>query len=152
MDAPIHFLLVGNAIDSEHVRKLVAASPKAACFHLFGHRTDVMSIVASVDCTVLPATKREGLPKRLSSPWCRNRADRDGDRRSAELVEDGISGLVVPPGNPRALADAILRLYSNREETRLMGARARERIGNRFRLEDSVTSHLQLYGQLLDRT
>ena len=64
---------------------------------------------------------------------------------SAELVEDGVSGLVVPPGDAEALADAVLRLYRDPEANRRMGSRARERIGERFRLEDSVSAHLALF-------
>lgn len=46
-----------------------------------------------------------------------------------EFIKDGESGLVVEP-DPRALAEALDRLYTNREETRRMGLHAKERIAS----------------------
>ncbi|MEO8223818.1 MAG: glycosyltransferase, partial [Gammaproteobacteria bacterium] len=71
---------------------------------------------------------------------------------SAELVEDGVSGLVVPPGNAAALAAAILRLQRDPAANRAMGARARARIGARFQIEDSVSAHLALFQELAGHT
>ncbi|MEO8444704.1 MAG: glycosyltransferase, partial [Gammaproteobacteria bacterium] len=71
---------------------------------------------------------------------------------SAELVEDGVSGLVVPPGDAEVLAAALLRLQRDPTANRAMGARARERIGARFRLEDSVSAHLALFQELAGHT
>lgn len=47
---------------------------------------------------------------------------------NVELVESGASGLVVPAKNPKALADAILKLYQNPELCRQFGQKSKERI------------------------
>lgn len=149
-DAPFHFLLIGLGMDGEEVRKLVRASARSGSFHLFGHRTDVMSIAAACQATVLPAVRREGLPKTVIESMVLGVTPvvtRTGG--SPELVEDGVSGLVVPTGDARALAQALLRLYRDPQENARMGKRARERIGRVFRLEDSVRAHLQLYQELV---
>jgi glycosyltransferase involved in cell wall biosynthesis len=148
-DAPIHLLLIGQDMDGPEVARLIAASPRAERIHAFGHRTDVMSIVASCQATVLAATRREGLPKTVIESMVVEVTPivtRTGG--SPELVEDGVSGLVVPPGDARALADAILTLYRDPERNRRMGVAARRRIGERFRIEDSIRAHVALYREV----
>ena len=62
-NAPIHFLLVGRGTDHPRLRKRLAASPFRDRFHFPGFRKDACSLMAACDCSVLPSTKREGLPK-----------------------------------------------------------------------------------------
>src|SRR5205814_2215293 len=62
-----------------------------------------------------------------------------------EVVEDGVSGLLVPPGDVPALAGAIVRLLRDRELCRELGANARERAANRFLLEEHFGANLDLY-------
>ena len=69
---------------------------------------------------------------------------------SAELVASGESGLVVPPGDPGALAEAILRLYEDPAEARRMGARARQRIENEFGIRQTIDKTLQVYRRALE--
>jgi len=111
-----------------------------------------LSLVAACDATVLPAIKREGLPKTVIESMALGVAPivtRTGG--SPELVVDGVSGLVVPPGDAAALAAAISRLAADPGLARAMGRAARERIAGHFRLEDSIGEHLRLYQELLGR-
>lgn len=152
-EAGIHILLIGSGMDNEELTRRVAASPRPELVHRLGFRTDVMSIVAACDATVLPAVRREGLPKTVIESMVLEVTPivtRTGG--SPELVEDGVSGVVVPPGDPEALAAAMLRLAGNPAENRAMGQRARERIGARFRIEDSVRQHVELFRELATRS
>ncbi len=143
---PIHFLLIGRGMDQEPIRGLVAASPLREQIHLLGFRENVLGIVAACQASVLPTTKREGLPKTVIESMVHGVTPVvTTSGGSAELIEDGVSGLVVPPGDAPALAQAILRLHSDPEANRRMGMRARERIGTSFRLEDSVSAHKMLF-------
>ncbi len=146
---PIHFLLIGRDMDQEPIRGLVAASPLRDQIHLVGFRENVLGIVASCQASVLPATKREGLPKTVIESMVHGVTPIvTTTGGSAELVEDGVSGLVVPPGDAQALANAVLKLYRDPAANQRMGAQSRERIGARFRLEDSVSAHLALFQEL----
>lgn len=149
-DVNVHFLFIGSGMDQEPMRSLAAASPRSLSLHLYSHRAHVLEIVAACKAAVLPATKREGLPKTVIEAMVHAVTPIvTTTGGSAELVEDGVSGLVVPPGDARALADAILRLYRNPEENRRMGVLARQRIGERFRLDTAVTAYLKVYKQLV---
>lgn len=148
-DAPIHLLLVGRGMDGLEVAQLIAASASPERIHAFGHRTDAMSIVAGSQATVLAAVRREGLPKTVIESMVLEVTPivtRTGG--SPELVEDGVSGLIVPPGDARALANAILQLFRDPASNRRMAVAARRRIGEHFRVEDSVRAHVDLYREL----
>jgi glycosyltransferase involved in cell wall biosynthesis len=68
-----------------------------------------------------------------------------------EIVADGDTGLLVPPGNPTALAEAIASLLSDPARARAMGARGRQRVRERFLVETAVQRHQKLYESLLAR-
>ncbi|MDW8052862.1 MAG: glycosyltransferase family 4 protein, partial [Armatimonadota bacterium] len=70
----------------------------------------------------------------------------------AEVVRDGETGFLVPPSNPEALADAMLRLMALPEaERRAMGQAGRMHTMANFDLEKVVDKWEQLYLQLLER-
>ncbi|HON11814.1 MAG TPA: glycosyltransferase, partial [Chitinispirillaceae bacterium] len=64
--------------------------------------------------------------------------------------EDGVTGILVPLGDSRMMADAIIKLISNNELARQMGQNGRKRAFSNFH-PSSFTSKLQiLYRQLYD--
>jgi len=54
---------------------------------------------------------------------------------NAEAVQDGITGLLVPPESPEALATAIVRLISDRSKAKAMGESGRRLVAQRFTIE-----------------
>jgi glycosyltransferase involved in cell wall biosynthesis len=69
-----------------------------------------------------------------------------------ELVEDGRSGYLLPPGATDAWCDAIVGLLEDREKCRQMGRAARERIVRHFDIRSSVERLTSLYDSLLGLT
>jgi len=63
-------------------------------------------------------------------------------------VRDGENGLLVPPGESEALAEALLRLIADREVRLAMGRRGRAIAESEFSLEAVVASTMQLYREL----
>ena len=55
-----------------------------------------------------------------------------------ELVDDGVNGILVPPKNPEAIADAIERILINPDLGRKMGEEGREKIGKDFNIKKEV--------------
>lgn len=64
-----------------------------------------------------------------------------------EVVEDGKTGILVEPGESRALANAILELLSNEELRRKMGEIGRKRIES-FSWDNIMTNLVSLYGDI----
>jgi glycosyltransferase involved in cell wall biosynthesis len=99
---------------------------------------------------VLPSTKREGLARSLIEAMAYGVAPVVTDcGGSPELVQHGISGLVVPVADSAALAAAIRTLHDDAELRRRLGAAARERIRTSFRIEDTIARTLELYRSLV---
>jgi len=66
-----------------------------------------------------------------------------------ELVQDGVTGLLVPPGDVEALAKAIVELLRNKERARAMGQAGRARVETEFNLQIQVMKTEQIYQQIL---
>ena len=62
-----------------------------------------------------------------------------------EVVVDGETGILAPPGDAGALATAIERILEDPETARSMGERARARIESRFSIDAMVEGNLQVY-------
>jgi glycosyltransferase involved in cell wall biosynthesis len=67
----------------------------------------------------------------------------------AEIIQDEVDGLLVPPSNPEAIALQITRLIEDRNERRRLGERARETAVNRFSWSIIAEKYHQLYSGLL---
>jgi glycosyltransferase involved in cell wall biosynthesis len=98
----------------------------------------------------LPSHGGEGVPKALIEAAASQRAivatDVPGCR---DIVRHGTNGLLVPPKNPAALADAIAQLLDDAPLRAEMGRRGREIAVNEFSEEKVIQQTLALYGKLL---
>jgi glycosyltransferase involved in cell wall biosynthesis len=65
-----------------------------------------------------------------------------------EVVEPDASGLLVPPGDPESLANAMDAMLTDRDRAAAFGRRGREIFEERFTLERSVQGMLELYHRL----
>lgn len=67
-----------------------------------------------------------------------------------ELIQNGVSGVLVPPDNPAVLAEAICELIDNRARREQMGKAARERVLDCFSTERVVPRMVEFYQQVLE--
>ncbi len=114
-----------------------------------GSRPDVYPILKMCDVGVL-SSKSEGLPLALieyGMAGLPSVATRVG--QCPEVVEDGASGLIVPPGSPAELARAILELLNSPERRKELGVRFSERARRLYGAEKSVGEICGVYGRLL---
>jgi len=68
---------------------------------------------------------------------------------NAEAVEDGVSGIIVPPEDPPALAKAIADLLSDPARSEAMGAAGRAIVAKKFSLDAMMDSISSLYRKVL---
>lgn len=150
-DNSIHFLLIGE-MNSPTLIKQIEKSPFNDRIHLAGFRSDAPAVSAACDAVVLPALRREGLPKAVIEAMAYGVAPIVTDSGgSPELVKHNESGLVVPPGNAKAIAEAIIRLYENPALRQKIGGNAKARIAADFRIEDTIEKTYELYNILLEK-
>ena len=149
-DADIHFLLIGK-IDGKKTLESLAHSPAKDRIHLTGFRKDAPQVLAACNACILPALKREGLPKGIIEGMVYAVTPIVTDSGgSPELIEHDKSGLIIPPGSSRAIADAILELYENRDACERMGRAAQRRIQRDFHTSTTVEQTLAVYRELID--
>jgi glycosyltransferase involved in cell wall biosynthesis len=113
-----------------------------------GHRDDADRLLTELDVLVLPSWT-EGLPVAVLEAMARARpvvATPVGG--TPEVVADGETGLLVPPRDPRALADAIGRLLADAELRRRMGEAGRRRVAERFSAEAMTRRVLAVYDEV----
>jgi glycosyltransferase involved in cell wall biosynthesis len=145
----VHFILVGRGMTAPSLAALIAKTQIPERFHCFEHRDDVLELVAGCQISVLPAIRREGLPKTVIEAMALAVTPIvTSTGGSTELVVNGESGLVVPPGDARALAHAIRTLATDPERCQAMGMAAKRRLATAFTVQDSVADHLRLYREL----
>ena len=66
-----------------------------------------------------------------------------------EIVEDGVTGILVPPKDPDALAEAVIQLLRDPQLRRRLGQAARDRVVSEFRIERVVEQTLKVYETVL---
>lgn len=117
---------------------------------VFGHREDIPEILAASDLVVdasyaglgLTGSLREALA--VETPVVGTNLE-----GIPELVTDGETGLLVPPRNPEALAQAILRMIENPTRAKAMARAGRKRVETQFSTAVKVRRTEALYERLL---
>lgn len=69
---------------------------------------------------------------------------------NAEIVKHGVTGRLVPPGDPRALADGLLAMWAERARWEEMGRAGRERVLAHFDVRRMVRDYEDLYARVVD--
>jgi glycosyltransferase involved in cell wall biosynthesis len=72
-----------------------------------------------------------------------------GERRDCVAIEDGVTGLLVPPGDPAALRDAVGALLRDPAQRERLGRAAQQRISERFTWNRAAAVALAAYGRAL---
>jgi glycosyltransferase involved in cell wall biosynthesis len=116
-----------------------------------GLRTDVPGLLASVNVSVMPSLN-EALSNVLLESMAAGAptvATRVGG--TPEALVDGVTGLLVPPGDAPALTEAIVRMLENPSMAAQLGRAARQRIADTFSVTRMVNATEDIYLELLDR-
>lgn len=115
-----------------------------------GWVNDMPGLLAHSHVVCLPSFYGEGIPKSLIEAAAAGRAiitcDMPGCR---EIVHHEVNGLLVPPRNPQALAQAIMRLIEAPAVRQQMGVRGRARAEQEFGLEAVIEQTLALYAEAM---
>ena len=140
------FALAGGGEMEGELRAMAASLGKAIRF--LGHRSDVPELMTASDLVVLPSLA-EALPTVAMEAAAAGRAMVASNVGGVpEVVEDGLTGVLVPPADPRHLADAVSALLMNGEGRIAMGLRARQRALEQFGIEAQVRDTLRLWREL----
>lgn len=147
----VHFIAAGemNAETSRPLFELVDQLGLRNHFHFLGFRDDIPEILSELDVFVLASTS-EGLPLALLEAMAAGRpvvATQCGG--PAEVVQNGVNGLLIPPGEPKAIASAVTELLTNRDRAARFAQAGRAKTQADFTLDKMLEDHEALYERLL---
>jgi glycosyltransferase involved in cell wall biosynthesis len=148
----MRFVIVGDGECLQELRELAERQRLGNVFHFAGFHPNTSQLMKSFDIFALPSLS-EGLSSAILEAMASSLpiiATHVGG--IPELVRNGDNGLLVAPGDPAALALAIQRLVDNREESRRMGERGRDRMEEQFTLERKISETEQLCSHLLQQS
>jgi len=143
------FVLVGEGEQRSHFEKQVRDLGFLQSFLFLGRRSDIPEILASCDIAVLPS-RAEGLPNAVLEYMAAGLpviVSRVGG--NAELVQDGVTGMLVPSEDSAALSAALLKLLSEPALAARLAQAGHEFTVRNFSFERLVQDVDALYTELL---
>jgi glycosyltransferase involved in cell wall biosynthesis len=150
-ERPFTALLVGDGPDRPPVEAEVRRLGLEDAVTLTGTRDDVPELLARADVFVL-SSRSEGAPLSILEAMAAGLPVVSSCVGGVpELVADGETGLLVPPGDPAAMAAALGRLVADAGLRRRLGAAGRERAHRIFDVRRQRRAHLACYARELGR-
>lgn len=149
------FLIVGAPLFGEHayeqeIRALCTTLGLDDLVDFTGFRTDVPELVAGLDLLVHASITAEPFGQVVVEGMAAGKpvvaTDGGGVK---EIVSDGETGLLVPMGDPDAMAAAICRLLDDPDKSAEMGRQGRQRVADHFSIELTARRMEQVYDSLL---
>jgi len=127
--AGVRLVVVGDGPQEPALRAQIAELGLGERVTLAGRQDNVLPWLRALDVFVLPSTENEGLPQALMQAMaCALPVVTTAAGAIPELVRGGENGLVVPAGNPAALAEAIARLFDDRALAGRLAAAGRREV------------------------
>lgn len=141
-------LLVGKGEVEIKIRKAVSNLGISQNVYFLGYRDDIPEILTASNIFAL-CSYREGLPRAIMEAMAAEKpVVATNVRGNRDLVEDGVNGYLVPLGEPRPLADAIIKLFRNPELAQRMGKAGRKKI-EEYSLENVLNEMDNIYRKYL---
>jgi glycosyltransferase involved in cell wall biosynthesis len=147
----VRFVLIGKGVDENNpdITDMIKKNGLSGKVHLLGERTDLPNIYPAFDIFTLTSLFGEGFPNVLGEAMACGVpcvATNTGD--SSDLI--GNTGKIVPPRNHDAMAQAWMEMLSLSHDQRVeFGLMARERVKDRYSIDNIVQRYETLYSELL---
>ncbi|MDY6866963.1 MAG: glycosyltransferase family 4 protein [Chloroflexota bacterium] len=145
----VHFLFIGHGELKESLKKQAQDLAVSQNIHFLGVRDDIPKILALSEIFVLPSLW-EGLSIALleamasATPIVATAVS-----GTTQVMIPDETGLIVPPGDSQALAEAIIKMLHNPAEAQAMGEAAKKHVIEHYSAQKQADEHMALYRQLL---
>lgn len=125
-------LLVGQGGELDRLRDAAISEGVADKIKFLGEQLDVRAALSAMDIFVLPSSLETFSNAALEAMAMARPVVLSAVGGAAEMIDDGTSGMLFPPGNIDALTEILTTLYDSPEIRNAMGAAARERAVRQF--------------------
>ena len=134
----------------DELRALASALGVGSRVQLAGFRCDVTNVYGCADVVVVPSTQPDPLPNAAlegaAAGCCVVASDHGG---LPEILRDGVTGRLVAPADPAALAAVLAQLRDDGDQRERLGAAAAADVRSRFGAEQLLDRTQALYDSLL---
>jgi glycosyltransferase involved in cell wall biosynthesis len=148
----LHVAIAGRGDEAGPILTRASAHGVIERVHLVGLRSDIGAVLSSADVFALPSLS-EGLPLALLEAMFAGRPIVASDVGEVGVaLAHGEAGVLVPPADPRALADALAVLLTDPDRARALGERAELRAASEYDVSRMVGRYRDAYAARLLRT
>ncbi|HVO65291.1 MAG TPA: TIGR03088 family PEP-CTERM/XrtA system glycosyltransferase, partial [Syntrophales bacterium] len=147
----LRLVIIGDGPLRMEAEKLLKNANADHIAWLPGERNDIPEVMRGLDLFVLPSL-REGMSNTILEAMASGLpvvATRVGG--NPELVDEGKTGLLVPPKHPMAMTEAILKYANNSEMLIRHGQAGRRKAEIQFSIEKMVQGYQQVYDSVLTK-
>lgn len=144
------FLIIGKGELEEALKKQVKELDITENVIFTGFRKDIGELLSIMDLFVLPSHLEGLCTSLMDAMLMRLPVVATTAGGIPEVVVDKETGILAPPKNPKALADAIIQLLSNKEEAKEMGERGLGRVKTVFNVSRMVKGTEKVYMRLYE--
>jgi len=149
----IKFLLVGDGDLRSELQNLANTLKISPHILFLGFRKDIYDLMYLSDMAVLPSVSLEALPFVLIEAMaCGKPTVATNFSGIPEVVENGLTGVLVARHDSQALAKAIVKLLLDKKKAKQMGQRGRQRAEQIFTQEQMFKKTFQVYEQCFSRS
>ncbi|WP_426116201.1 TIGR03088 family PEP-CTERM/XrtA system glycosyltransferase [Massilia sp. PWRC2] len=149
--ARLRLAVIGDGPHLAQLRAKVSAAGLDGQVWLPGARSDVAALLGGVDVFAM-SSLAEGTPgSALEAMACSLPVVGTRVGGLPEVIDDGVSGLLVPPADPAAMAAALAHYVASAELARQHGAAGRQRVMRLYNLNAMVAAYQGLYDKLCER-
>lgn len=142
-------LFVGKGEEDATLRSEVARMGLQHCVRFLGYRQDIGDILRASDVLVHPATMEGFANVAMQAMAAGIPVVSSAVGGMPESVRDGVSGLLVPPCDPDALAGALLRLLADPALRAQFGRQGKDIVEREFTIDAMVEGNLAVYRELI---
>jgi glycosyltransferase involved in cell wall biosynthesis len=144
------FLLIGDGPEKEVLRERIEQLGLTGKVIMTSHRDDIPRILSALDLFVLTSIAGEGVPQVITQALAMEKPVVASDVGAIdEVVIDGQTGLLVPPGDPAAVCAKILVLMKDRELGKRLAATGRRLVEERYDTQQMFDRLYALYAEAL---
>lgn len=147
----VRLVLVGDGPGRIEIEKILEDEGVQPYVWMAGERQDIPELLQSLDLFVLPSAA-EGISNTILEAMASGLpivATKVGG--NSELVREGVTGSLVPPKNPVAMAKAIARYVKDSDLVQQHGLSGRAVVERQFSMEAMINGYLAVYDSLLEK-
>lgn len=162
----VAFFIIGGVIHEEgemyltNLKRSVSKLGLSDCLFFTDFREDILSVIAALDILVVPSIEIRKAGGRVTEGFGRVAIEgmvvgvpvvASNIGGLTEIVEDNVSGMLVPPGNSSAIAEATLFILADEVKAKALSEAGRKRVEELFTIQQQADKIKKLYLKILER-